>query len=126
MVFTCGIIEDEPLGGALLKKYVSRMDILELRWMKASVEDLLAGGIDTGDFVDLVFMDLLDTPSDSGFKVNRSVEQYGRIVITTACPERFVKTLGIRYAALLNKPISFDAFQDTVTTVMQNARSSNQ
>ena len=119
MKITCGIIEDEPLGRKLLERYISRVSNLELKWTKESVEDL--GSMDTEhlDLVDIVFLDLyyMDSPETgpySNLESCQAIENFSNIIITTAYPEQFIKSLPFTYIGMLNKPITYANFIKTI------------
>ncbi len=114
MIVTCGIIEDESLGRELLARYISRIPDLKVKWIRESLAELLSGGIHQEDFVDIVFLDLQNAVSSGSINSDQSIEKYGQIIVTTAYPEKFVKTLPIHYRSILNKPYSFDTFYKTV------------
>lgn len=119
MSATCGIIEDEPLGRELLIRYIARIPSLELKWVKESVQDLPPDEEMLDNLVDLIFLDLMNDDSGQQDYNFTALEKYGHIILTTAYPEEFVKTLPVRYLALLNKPVLFDRFKDTVTIALR-------
>lgn len=113
--YTCGIIEDEALAYSLLEKYILRMGLIEIKWSTPSVDDVLA---DAHEKVDIVFLDLINSPLSIYTKIDHEINQYGNIVITTAHNEKYVNTLGIDYLQLLNKPFSYKIFEETINEVM--------
>lgn len=118
--FTCGIIEDEALAYSLLEKYILRMGLIEIKWSKPSVNDVLA---DAHEKVDIVFLDLINSPLPIYTKIDNQINQYGGIVITTAHNERYVDSLGIDYLQLLNKPFSYQIFEQAINEVMAQLQS---
>jgi len=118
-VFTCGIVEDEELARSLITKYVQRYSQLRLAWCIESLSDT----VDKQQTppVDLVFLDLLDKPNDSyriGDGVRINADQFQSIIITTAYPESFVQSLGIRYLKVLTKPFTYPMFEQVVTQAL--------
>ncbi|RFM30534.1 response regulator [Deminuibacter soli] len=120
MVLTCGIIEDELLGRDLLARYISRVPNLQLKWTKGSVEELQEAnaGNPLQHSVDIVFLDLWSEMYGNRSNAYMFVEKYGHIILTTAYPEVLVGTLPFSYVGVLNKPISFDKFQETLEGVL--------
>lgn len=118
-IFTCGIVEDEELARALITKYVQRYSQLRLAWCIESLSDT----VDEQQTppVDLVFLDLLDKPNDSyriGDGVRVNADQFQSVIITTAYPEAFVQSLGIRYLKVLTKPFTYPMFEQVVTQAL--------
>lgn len=118
-VFTCGIVEDEELARALITKYVQRYSQLRLVWCIESLSDT----VDEHQTppVDLVFLDLLDKPNDSyriGDGVRIHADQFQSVIITTAYPEAFVQSLGIRYLKVLTKPFTYPMFEQVVSQAL--------
>ncbi|RSK42771.1 response regulator [Hymenobacter perfusus] len=118
-VFTCGIVEDEELARALITKYVQRYNQLRLAWCIESLSDTVDK--QQTPSVDLVFLDLLDKPNDSyriGDGVRVNADQFQNVIITTAYPESFVQSLGIRYLKVLTKPFTYPMFEQVVTQAL--------
>jgi response regulator of citrate/malate metabolism len=119
MTVTCGIIEDEALGAELLTRYISRIPSLQLKWTKASAEDLLTGGVNPEYFVNIIFLDLMSTASSLQVSNYREIEKYGRIILTSAESETIIHTFPVKHAAVLPKPVVFAKFHKTVQNLIQ-------
>jgi response regulator of citrate/malate metabolism len=119
MTITCGIIEDEALGTELLTRYISRMPSLRLKWTRTSAEDLLTGGVNKEDSVDIIFLDLMSTVSNEQISNYRQIEKYGKkIIFTSAESEITIRSFPIKHVAVLQKPILFVKFQKIVQNVI--------
>ncbi|WDF56027.1 hypothetical protein [Mucilaginibacter sp. KACC 22063] len=110
-VYTCGIVEDEELAYELLSKFIRRADTLKVLWRETSSKNLSAK---SHCKVDIVFLDLLDSPLSNVAEIDQCISQYGNIIITTAHTEVYIKSLGIKYVAVLNKPFSYQIFENVV------------
>lgn len=111
---TCGIIEDEYLAQQLLIKYILRYGSVEIKWALETIRE--AGATN----VDVLFLDLLDTPSND-FKTDNRINKvseglhefmqgFSKIIITTAYPVEYVNSLGVRYDSILVKPYTYSSF----------------
>lgn len=118
--YTCGIIEDEALAYSLLEKYILRLGLIEIKWSAPSVTDVLA---EPHEKVDIVFLDLINSPLPIYTKIDTEINQYGKIIITTAHNEKYVNTLGINYLQLLNKPFTYKIFEEAIHEVMTQLQS---
>jgi DNA-binding response OmpR family regulator len=109
--YTCGIIEDEELASSLLEKYINRIGIIDIKWSLPSTKHLLAV---SHEKVDIVFLDLIDSPVANNTVIDNYINQYGNIIITTANTESYIKLLGLEYVTVLNKPFSFEIFENAI------------
>jgi hypothetical protein len=111
---TCGIIEDEHLAQQLLIKYILRYGSIEIKW---ALETIREAGMTS---VDVLFLDLLDTPSND-FKTDERLNKvseglhefikgFSKIIITTAYPVEYVNSLDVRYDSILVKPYTYSSF----------------
>jgi two-component SAPR family response regulator len=109
--YTCGIIEDEELAFTLLEKYINRIGIIDIKWSLPSTKHLLTV---THQKVDIVFLDLIDSPVANNTVLDNYINTYGNIIITTANTESYIKLLGLEYITILNKPFSFEIFENAI------------
>jgi two-component SAPR family response regulator len=123
LTYTCGIIEDEELAYSLLEKYINRIGIIDIKWSQPSAEHLLLA---SHEKVDIVFLDLIAGPVSNGSQVGSYINNYGNIIITTAYTESYIKSLGIEYVTILNKPFSFEIFESVIMETLQNLRPINE
>lgn len=113
--YTCGIIEDEELALSLLEKYIKRMGGVKIKWSAPSVADVLSA---PHEKVDFVFLDLINNPLPIYTTIDHTINQYGKIIITTAYDAGYVESLDIDFIRLLNKPFSYNAFQQVMKDVL--------
>jgi two-component SAPR family response regulator len=115
-VYTCGIIEDEYLAQQLLMKYINRYADLKIVWASETVLNP-----DLAPPVDIVFLDLLDNPSNTftiSEGINEFASQFPHVIITTAFPIEYVKSAGIHYTHVLTKPYTYLAFEKAVNAAL--------
>ena len=100
-MYTCGIIEDEDLAQQLLIKYINRYAGLEISWS----------------------LDLLDNPSNALGLMSGGIKEFAlhfpNIIITTAYPVEYVKSVGVRHTHVLTKPYTYLAFEKVVTATLK-------
>jgi two-component system, LytTR family, response regulator len=119
MTITCAIIEQEPLARELLERYVARIPALALKWVRESVDEL--DSIEPGQehaadilFLDVFFTEVPGKKPASNLDRCRGIEKYEHIIVTTAYPLQFIKSLSLPYIGMLNKPVTFTNFLKTV------------
>ena len=118
---TCGIIEDEDLAQQLLIKYINRYAGLEIAWSSETVVNPKSVAQ-----VDIVFLDLLDNPSNALGLMSGGVKEFAlhfpNIIITTAYPVEYVESVGIRHTQVLTKPYTYLAFERAVTAALRRCK----
>lgn len=117
MIYTCGIVEDEPLAEKMLRKYVGRISFFRLAWSCAFAEE--AAPLMQKQPVDLLFLDVQDAPLRRGTALFEMIRKYRRsIVITSPYPHEVVAgDLGV--VAFLTKPVSFDRFLEATESFLE-------
>ena len=117
-MYTCGIIEDEDLAQQLLIKYINRYAGLEISWSSETI--LNPRSVPQ---VDIVFLDLLDNPSNALGLMSGGIKEFAlhfpNIIITTAYPVEYVKSVGVRHTHVLTKPYTYLAFEKVVTATLK-------
>lgn len=111
MIFTCFIVDDEPLAIRVLEKYVSQTPTLKLLGTATSALEALNAL--QNQRVDLLFLDI-NMPALSGISLARTLVQPPLLVFTTAYPEFAVEGFELEALDYLVKPFSFERFLKAV------------
>ncbi|WP_421918246.1 LytR/AlgR family response regulator transcription factor [Marinifilum sp.] len=110
-IYTCIIVEDEPLSQEVLESYV--LDCAKLK-LKAICNDALeANQFLLKEQVDLLFLDI-NMPKMNGIEWLKSLEQSPKVIFTTAYPEYAVEGFDLNALDYLLKPFSFERFLRSV------------
>jgi DNA-binding LytR/AlgR family response regulator len=122
-MYTCGIVEDEYLAQDILIRYINKYGNINVRWVFESIRD-----IHTVEKTDLLFLDLLDIPSndfktdESLNKVSEGISQFAqtfpKVVICTAYSAEYVKNIGIHHSRILMKPYTYAAFEEAMAAIL--------
>ncbi len=116
MKIKCIIIDDESIAREGIKKYVQRVDLLELC-------GIFKSAFDAHDFleeqeVDLLFLDI-EMPVLSGMSFLKTLKQQPAVIFTTAYPRYAMQSFDFNVIDYLLKPISFDRFMKAVNKATQ-------
>ena len=103
----CIIIEDQPPAQRILKKYISDINILDLKATFSNVIEALEF-IKT-EKVDLIFLDI-HLPKMSGMDFLKMMPQQTHIILTTAFPDYALQSYDYSVVDYLLKPFSFQRF----------------
>ena len=107
MKVTCVITDDEPFAVKGLKKYVEKLDFLELA---GTCEDALElNQLLQKQPVDLLFLDI-EMPHLSGVDFVKSLKNPPLVIFTTAYEKYALEGYSLDVLDYLLKPISFDRF----------------
>ncbi|WP_321517017.1 LytTR family DNA-binding domain-containing protein [Marinifilum fragile] len=110
-IYTCIIVEDEPLSQEILESYLQDCPQLKL---KAICNDALkANQILLKEPIDLLFLDI-NMPKMNGIEWLKSLEQSPKVIFTTAYPEYAVEGFDLNALDYLLKPFSFERFLRSV------------
>ncbi|RNI23397.1 LytR/AlgR family response regulator transcription factor [Rufibacter latericius] len=113
----CVIIDDEPLGQELLRKYVGRLGYLDLVAVYDNALQALEGA--TGSRPQLLFLDV-NMPEMTGLEyLNTFNGLKPHVILTTAYSEYAVQGFDHDVADFLLKPITFDRFVKAVHKVKE-------
>lgn len=112
----CVIIDDEPPAQAILKKYISQVERLELAGTCNSAVEAISF-LQT-EQVDLLFLDI-QMPGLLGTKFIRTLNNPPKIIFTTAYRKFAVEGFELNAVDYLLKPISFERFLTGVNKVFQ-------
>lgn len=108
----CLIVDDEPLARDVIRRYIERLPLLQLKGECGNAIDALT--ILHNETVDLLFLDIR-MPQLSGTELAKALRQKTKIVFTTAHKEYAVEGFELDAIDYLLKPISFDRFLRAIT-----------
>ena len=111
MIYTCGIVEDEPLAEKMLRKYIDRVSFLELVWTCTYAKE--AVDLMQQQQADMLFLDLQEVPITPNSSFLYLINHYDHVIVTSPYP---MEAIGIELSplAFLNKPIAFEHFLDAI------------
>lgn len=109
----CLIVDDEPLARDGLRRYIERVDRLQLQGEcedALQLDSMLKSGAET----DLIFLDI-EMPLLSGMDYLRTIEQPPMVIITSAYSRYALEGYELNVVDYLLKPIPFARFLQAVT-----------
>ncbi len=109
----CIIVDDEPLARDGLRRYIGRVDRLELQGEcedALQLDSMLRAGLET----DLIFLDI-EMPLLSGIDYLRTVGHHPMVIITSAYSQYALEGYELNVVDYLLKPIPFARFLQAVT-----------
>lgn len=114
---TCVIIEDERPAQEVLRKYISKIEWLEL----IAVFDDAISSIDflRKNAPDILFLDI-SIPEISGIDFLKIFKGQTSVIITTAYSEHAVEAFELEASDYLKKPFSFERFLKAVSKFSRN------
>lgn len=119
----CVIIEDEPKAKDVLKRYIDKIDYLELiGYCRDGVEALEMLPILNPD---LIFLDI-NMPNINGLELLNLVNNHPKIIITSAYSEYALASYEFEVVDYLLKPIRFDKFLRSINRVRVSKNTSRQ
>src|SRR5687767_11900478 len=119
----CLIIDDEPPAQAVLKRYISQVERLELSAACNSAVEAIS--VLQSHPVDLLFLDI-QMPGLLGTKFIRTLTHPPKVIFTTAFRKYALEGFELNAVDYLLKPISFDRFIMAINRVLQlNLQSNN-
>lgn len=111
MSFTCLIVDDEQLARQLLKEYVSKVPMLELKGMCKN--PLEAMEVLKQEEIDILFLDI-QMPELTGIEFVKTMQNKPAIIFTTAYSEYALDGYQLDVVDYLVKPFPFDRFVKAV------------
>jgi DNA-binding LytR/AlgR family response regulator len=129
MSYTCLIVDDEQLARRLLKEFVSKIPMLELKGMCKS--PLEAMDILSSQHIDIMFLDI-QMPDITGVEFIKSLQHKPATIFTTAYSEYALEGYQLDVIDYLVKPFPLDRFIKAVNKAIEyidlkrNATNSNQ
>jgi two-component system, LytTR family, response regulator len=110
-MFTCIIIEDEPLARNLMEVYVAKVSHLKL--LQSFASPLLALDFLRQNKVDILFSDI-QMPEITGTTLIKILQQKPLVILTTAYSEYAIEGYELEVFDYLLKPISLERFLRSV------------
>lgn len=129
MSYTCLIVDDEQLARRLLKEFVSKIPMLELKGMCKS--PLEAMDILSSQHIDIMFLDI-QMPDITGVEFIKSLQHKPATIFTTAYSEYALEGYQLDVIDYLVKPFPLDRFIKAVNKAIEyidlkrNATNNNQ
>lgn len=115
MIYTCALVEDEPLAEMMLRKYISRISFLELVWTCTYAQE--AVGLMQKHKVDIIFLDLQSIPVRADSSFSYLVNHGNRVIVTSPYPAEAIGTQ-LPVIAFLHKPIAFEHFLEAIERLL--------
>lgn len=101
------ILDDEVQAIALLRKYISQIDFIEL--VSTSRNSMNAFSYLQSNEIDVLFLDI-DMPILSGLELYKTIKKKPKVIFTTAYPEYAVEGFDLDAIDYLVKPITLPRF----------------
>ena len=114
-MFTCIIIEDEPLARSLMEAYVKKVPQLTL--VKSFSSSLAALDFLRENTVDILFSDI-QMPEITGITLLKILQKKPLVILTTAYSEYALEGYELEVFDYLLKPISLERFLKAVEKAM--------
>jgi len=114
MKLTSIAIDDEILALNKIKRFISRIDFLELKNSFDNASDAI--NFLSKNTVDLIFLDI-EMPEMTGFQFLNQLNTKPYIVLTTAFDQYALKSYDFEVADYLLKPLQFERFYKSVEKV---------
>jgi response regulator of citrate/malate metabolism len=111
MIYTCALVEDEPLAEMMLRKYISRISFLELMWTCTYAHE--AVGLMQKHKVDILFLDLQSIPVKADSSFSHLINHSPRVIVTSPYPAE-ATGIPLSVVAFLHKPIAFEHFLEAI------------
>jgi DNA-binding LytR/AlgR family response regulator len=108
----CLIIEDEPIAQNILKKFLNKIDYLQLQGCFTNASE--AFNHIQKEKIDLVFLDI-NMPGIDGVSFAKILPEYIQVIFTTAYREYAIDGFDLQASDYLLKPISFERFLKSVS-----------
>ncbi len=112
----CVVVDDEPLAISVLKKYIAKIECLELSGTCTNAVQALQ--MLQKFSVDLLFLDI-QMPQIMGTDFIRTLKKSPKIIFTTAYRKYAVEGFELDAVDYLLKPISFERFLKAMNKVLQ-------
>jgi len=114
MKISCIAIDDEVLALNKIKRFISRVDFLELHNTFDNAKDAFKS-IESNP-IDLIFLDI-EMPETNGFEFLNKISNKPYVIMTTAFDQYALKSYEFSVCDYLLKPIQFDRFLVAVEKV---------
>lgn len=121
-MYTCIIIDDEPIARQILENYIAKTPGLTLL---ASCRNALEGFAKLEQHrVDLIFLDI-EMPLVNGLQFLKTLASPPQVIMTTAYPEHAVEAFDLQVVDYLLKPISPERFTRAISRLRPPADSTH-
>lgn len=114
MVFSCIIVEDEPLAMSRIQDYVAK--VATLRLLNSFDNAIAALDFLKINRVDLIFLDI-EMDGVSGIKLLETLHTRPEIILTTAFEKYAIRGFDLNVSDYLLKPYTFERFLQAVLKV---------
>ena len=119
-IFSCLVVEDEPLAADVLQDYISQVPFLQLAARCPSALEALE--FVRSNSVDVMFLDI-HLPGLKGLDFLRTLKNPPAVILTTAYHQYAVESYELKVVDYLLKPIEFKRFVEAVNKVKVPAQS---
>ncbi len=117
MIYTCFVIDDEPMAREILESFVLKVDFLQLKGSYTNPVE--ANRAYLQDPVDLFFLDI-SMPEISGLSFLKTLHHPPKVIFTTAYAEYAVESYEFNAVDYLLKPIAFERFLKAINKLATN------
>jgi len=111
MIYTCLIVDDEPLARKLMEQYVAKVPYLQL--VQPCASPLATIEVLQRSTVDILFLDI-NMPEITGLTLLKVLQKKPLVVLTTAYSIYALEGYELDVADYLLKPITFERFLKSV------------
>ncbi len=123
MIISCIAIDDEILALNKIKRFISKVDFIELKNSFDNAKDAIEYlKLNT---IDLVFLDI-EMPEITGFQFLNLLNNKPYIILTTAFDQYALKSYDFEVNDYLLKPIQFDRFLKSIERIYTLVKKNNQ
>lgn len=119
---SCLIVDDEPLAGEILERYVRKTPLLEWAGTFHSAKE--ASAYMETHSVDLVFLDI-KMPETDGLTFSQKLVDKTMVIFTTAYSEYAIDGYKVEAVDYLLKPINYSEFTTAVDKAFKRVRTSH-
>lgn len=116
MIFSCFIIDDEPLAVEVLESHIAKLDSIEIAGTFGNA--IKAFEALKKNQVDLLFLDI-QMPKLTGVEFLKTLQHPPKVIFTTAYREYALDGFELDAVDYLLKPISFERFLKAVNKVFE-------
>ncbi len=115
-MMNCIVIDDEPKAIEVLKRYIEKVDFLNL--VETYRDPLKALMVLQNNTIDLLFLDI-NMPGISGIDFKKNIDTKAMVIFTTAYSEHAIESYNLNAVDYLLKPITFERFLKAVNKAFE-------
>ena len=108
MAINCIIVDDELSSQKVLKHFISKTEVLQLRATCSNAAEAFEF-LQLNTTIDLIFLDI-NMPNQSGLDFYKNLKHPPKVIFTTAYPQYAVEGFEVEALDYLLKPISYQRF----------------